>query len=189
MKAAIFGGTFNPVHAGHLVIGASVLRGFDFDKVLFIPAFIPPHKNVDDPGPEIRLEMLSAAIAPFEGFAVSDCEISRRGISYTIDTVRELVAKGVVEQRPGVLIGDDLASGFSRWRLASDLAKEARIIVVHRSTRRRLALDFPHEYLDNEITPLSSSEVRTLIKSGGAWKNLVPARVAEIIESRRLYGL
>jgi nicotinate-nucleotide adenylyltransferase len=189
MKTAIFGGTFNPVHKGHLAIGEAVLAQFDFDRILFIPAFIPPHKEFSDPGPNLRLAMLTEALSSETRFAVSDCEIARRGISYTIDTVRDLVARKIIDPLPGVILGDDLAGGFYHWRLSKELAKESKLIIVHRINKERLELDFPHEYLDNDIFPISSSEIRELIRRGHPWKNFVPESTIKIIESRRLYGL
>jgi len=94
MKTAIFGGTFNPVHLGHLILAEEVLRQTNYDRVLFVPVNIPPHKAIDDPGPETRLLMLSRAISRFSFFEVEDCEIRRAGVSYSIETIRYLVKQG-----------------------------------------------------------------------------------------------
>lgn len=192
MKTAILGGSFNPVHIGHLILAEEVLSQCRYDRILFIPANIPPHKSIDDPGPHIRLEMLEAAIKGFPAFAVSDCEILRKGISYTIDTIRCLKTdgglKGQMDDKPGLIIGDDLLAGFFEWKEPYSLIDEAEIIVAHRQYPYRLSLHYPHRYVENTLIPISSSEVRARILTGKAWRFLVPQPVQAIIEQKGLYG-
>lgn len=188
MKTAIFGGTFNPVHSGHLLIAEEVLSQTDCDNVLFIPANIPPHKSVDDPGAELRLSMLKQSVFGNSRFRVSDCEILRSGVSYTIDTIRFLIASGQVETRPSLLIGDDLVEGFGSWKEARAIVEESSLIVVHRRYAQKIPVSFPHRYIDNAIFPVSSTMVREMIAEGGAWQNLVPEAARKIIEQHKLYG-
>lgn len=192
MKTAILGGSFNPVHIGHLILAEEVLSQCGYDRILFIPANIPPHKSIDDPGSHIRLEMLEAATKQFPEFAVSNCEILRRGVSYTIDTVRYLktddVLKGQIDGKPGLIVGDDLLAGFFEWKEPYSLVSEADIIVAHRQYPYRLSLPYPHRYVENTIMPISSSEVRARISSVKAWHSLVPQPVQAIIEQKGLYG-
>lgn len=189
MKTAVFGGTFNPVHIGHLIIAEEVLAQTDCDRVLFVPANIPPHKEVDDPGPELRLVMLRDSIAGYSPFSVSDCEIRRSGVSYTIDTVRYLVGQGVLEPFPSLIIGDDLIEGFGSWKEHDALMRESRIIIVHRKYMQRLNTSINHLYIDNEIFPVSSTMIRGRIQDGKAWRYLVPEAARKTIEEHRLYGL
>jgi len=189
VKTAIFGGTFNPVHVGHLIMAEEVLAQTDCDKVLFVPANIPPHKEVLDPGAGFRLEMLRASLADNPAFGVSDCEILRTGISYSIDTIRYLVAAGITEPCPGLVIGDDLLEGFGGWKEAEAVIQESRIIVVHRSFTERIAQRFPHTYVDNIIFPVSSTLIRERIRDNKAWRYLVPDAARKIIEAHGLYGL
>jgi nicotinate-nucleotide adenylyltransferase len=190
MRTAIFGGSFNPLHIGHLCIAEEILHSLPCDRVLFVPASTPPHKAlVDDPGPALRLEMLASSVKAEPRFAVADCELDREGISYSIDTIRYLSGSGIVEARPFLVIGDDLVEGLPSWKEYASILEESRIVIVHRSTTERLKLDFPHRYLDNSIFPLSSSLVRSRIASGGAWKYLVTAETRKIIEDHGLYGL
>ncbi|MCE1206532.1 MAG: nicotinate (nicotinamide) nucleotide adenylyltransferase [Spirochaetia bacterium] len=192
MKTAVLGGSFNPVHIGHLILAEDVLSQCGYDRILFIPANIPPHKIIEDPGPDIRLAMLRAAIECFPAFAVSDCELSREGVSYTIDTIRylktDLAMKGQMDAKPGLVIGDDLLAGFFNWKEPQALAEEAEIIVAHRLYPFRLSLPYPHRYVENTLIPISSSEVRARIMSGRAWRSLLPPAVQAIIEQKGLYG-
>jgi nicotinate-nucleotide adenylyltransferase len=189
VRTAIFGGTFNPVHIGHLIIAEEVLAQLDCGEILFVPANIPPHKAVEGPSPELRLEMLERSVAGNPRFRVSDCEIRRSGVSYSIDTVRCLKAAGLVGPDPYLLIGDDLLEGFPSWKEPNALLRECSLVVVHRRSAERLDAPFAHTYLDNELFPVSSTSVRTRIREGGAWRYLVPREAREIIEEHGLYGL
>lgn len=191
MKTAILGGSFNPVHLGHLILAEEVLNQCGYDRILFIPANIPPHKSIDDPGPGVRLEMLKAAILDFPAFAVSDCELVRDGVSYTIETIRYLKThepENFCEGTPGLIIGDDLLSGFWGWKEPLSLINEAEIIIAHRIYPYRLNLSYPHRYVENTLIPISSSEIRERIQRGKAWRTLVSPAVQSIIERKRLYG-
>jgi len=189
MKTAIFGGTFNPVHIGHLIIAEEVLAQTDCDRVLFVPANVPPHKEVDDPGPELRFAMLRESIAGNPRFSASDCEIRRSGVSYSIDTIRFIVDQGIAEPFPSLVIGDDLVEGFGSWKEHDAIVRESRIIIVHRRYAQRLRTQIPHIYIDNEIFPVSSTLIRTRIREGKAWRYLVPEAARIAIEEHRLYGL
>ncbi len=189
MRTAIFGGSFNPVHIGHLIIAEEVLTQTGCDLILFVPAYSPPHKEIQDPGPELRLAMLEASIADNPRFRASDCEIRRSGLSYSIDTIRHLVREGIVEPKPFLVIGDDLVEGFGSWKESEAVAREASLLVVHRRSRDTLALPFPHRYLENAIFPVSSSIVRDKVASQGGWRYLVPEAARRLIEAHGLYGL
>lgn len=189
MKTAIFGGTFNPVHVGHLIMAEEVLIQTGCDTVLFVPANIPPHKEVLDPGAEYRLEMLQKSLGSNPRFKISDCEIRRSGISYSIDTIRYLSGAGIIESFPGLVIGDDLVEGFYAWKEAEAVMRESRIIIVHRRYAERIAPRFPHIYIDNEVFPVSSTIVRAKIGKNKAWRYLVPEAARKVIEEHGLYGL
>ena len=137
MKIAILGGTFNPIHIGHLMLAEDVRKEFGYDKILFIPACVPPHKaynaSVSDAD---RLEMLRLATKDNPYFEVDDCELKRKGISYTIDTIYDLESRyqEKIEGKIGLIIGDDLLAGFDSWHLAETLALRVRLIVGRRNT-------------------------------------------------------
>jgi nicotinate-nucleotide adenylyltransferase len=184
----LFGGSFNPIHVGHLIMAEEVLLAASCDRILFLPAKIPPHKPLDDPGPELRAAMVEASIRNDPCFALSRCELERPGISYTIDSLRILRSQDLIEEHPCIIIGDDLLEGFSAWKEAELLAREAELLVVRRNSKRKLPFAYPHRYLDNRMLPISSTEIRRLIQEGGAWRYLVPEGARSLIEKNALYG-
>ena len=191
MKIAILGGTFNPIHIGHLMLAEDVRKEFGYDKILFIPACVPPHKAynacVSDAD---RLEMLRLATKDNPYFEVDDCELKRKGISYTIDTIYDLESRyqEKIERKIGLIIGDDLLAGFDSWHLAETLALRVRLIVGRRnSSVLPLESHFPYSPLSNSILPISSSDIRNRIKNNKSWRYLVPDSVFQYINDRNLY--
>lgn len=158
MKIALLGGSFNPVHKGHIALAESVVKLAGYDRVVFVPAYQSPFKQRCAAGvvsssadsatsvnsasqgalftDEERVEMLRLAIAPYPWAVLELCEIERGGVSYTIDTVRFLTqkfrAEGILDGKLGIIIGADLIKGFHRWKEADALAHEADIIVARR---------------------------------------------------------
>ncbi len=188
MKLAILGGTFNPPHIGHLFLAEEVYRALALDRVIFVPAHLPAHKEVAGRVPAAdRLAMCRAAVEGCEYFGVDDCEIRRGGISYMVDTVREVAERYAVEEKPVLILGDDLCSGFAGWKGARFLAETADILIIHRLQHEPVRFPFPHEYFDNRIMELSSSEIRERVRAGRPVRFLVPDGVYAYIEAKRLY--
>ena len=131
--------------------------------------------------------MLRLAIAGHSRLAVSDVEVRRGGVSYTVDTVRELQACGVIGERPGLVIGDDLGADLDTWREAAALFAMVELLVARRR-RSPLPLVWPHRALANHRLPISSSELRRRVRAGGVIRALVPDAVEAYIQERRLYG-
>jgi nicotinate-nucleotide adenylyltransferase len=187
VRIAVLGGTFNPIHHGHLFVAEEVLS-LGYERVIFVPSHRPAHKKVDErDAPLLRLEMTRLACAGREEFIVEDCEILRKGTSYTIETVRYLADKYEISGRPGLVIGDDLVAGFDRWRMAAALREAVRVIIAHRTTRERLPFAGDHVYIDNAVLPLSSSDIRRRIAAGRAYRYLIPEAAYAFIRSHRLY--
>jgi nicotinate-nucleotide adenylyltransferase len=191
MRYAILGGSFNPVHLGHLFVADTVLSELGYDRIILIPAFQSPFKpgEMAAVSPRDRMDMLSASIAGDPRLTVDDCEIRREGLSYTIDTLEYIKKQYLPEGRPGLILGDDLAGEFPRWRNAGELAEQADIIIARRLLSGEGQYPYPCRQIKNEVMALSSAMVRENIARGGVWRSLVPAGARIIIEDRGLYGL
>ena len=188
MKVAILGGTFNPVHLGHLCLADDVRLTFGYESIVFVPANIPAHKDIEeDVSADQRIEMLRTAVKAIPHFTVDTCEIDRGGISYTIDTVRLLSAKYSVENKLGLIIGDDLLDGFSKWKDPGRLSGLTTLIVAHRNYAAKRPFPYPHQYIDNVTFPLSSSDIRNRIREDKSVRYLLPDAVWKYIEKNRLY--
>jgi nicotinate-nucleotide adenylyltransferase len=186
----VFGGTFDPPHVGHLIVASDVCDLLGVERVLFVPAALPPHKlnEVTTPA-ESRLRMVELAVADDRRFEASDMEISRGGPSFTIDTVRELKSGGY--GKVFVLVGADGLSEMRTWKEYKALLTEAYLIVMSRPGFDPAPVRYPDlgtiPYLD--VTPIgvSSTMVRERVVEGRSIKYLVPERVEEFIYKEGLY--
>lgn len=138
MKLALLGGSFNPVHNGHLLLALQAANEYGYERVLFIPAKDPPHKFIASGArEEDRWAMLNAALDEFNDarFIADDCELRREGVSYTIDTVRALERRYKMRpgEKPGVIIGSDLCADFGKWKEADLLAEITDILLGRRA--------------------------------------------------------
>jgi nicotinate-nucleotide adenylyltransferase len=195
MRLAILGGSFNPIHLGHLFLADVVLSELHYDRIVLVPAFESPFKiGFQAASPKDRLDMALASIAADPRLTVDECEIKREGVSYTIDTISYIKDRYRPEGKPGLIIGDDLVSSFSRWKMADKITEGADIIVARRVLPQALqhppgaGFPYPHTGVNNEIMNVSSHLVREKILSKGPWRSLVPLGARLIIEERRLYG-
>lgn len=190
MKLAILGGSFNPVHTGHLMLADAALSEAGYDRVVLIPAFESPFKSgADGASPRDRLEMLAASIAGNPRLTVDDCELRREGVSYTIDTLIDIIERYKPGARPGFIMGDDLAAAFYKWRKPDEIAARADFIIARRESRGALeSFPYPYRALDNEVVNIASRRLREKISTGGAWRYFVPEGARCIIEDRKLYG-
>ena len=193
MKTAILGGSFNPVHMGHLYLADTVLS-YGYDRIILIPAFQSPFKiNAEAASPRDRLDMLCASITGDPGITVDECEIRREGVSYTIDTIADIKRRYLPDGKPGLILGDDLLDTFHLWRDAPSIARESDIIVARRlddseNPGANSEFPYPHVKLNNNLMEISSRLVREKILAGENWRYLVPSGAASIIEDRKLYG-
>lgn len=191
MRLAILGGSFNPVHLGHLFLADAVLSALGYDRVVLIPAYRSPFKPAAahmESGARDRLELLAASITGDPRLTVDDCEIRREGVSYTADTLESIIRRYMPEGKPGLIIGDDLAADFLQWHRSGEILDRADIIIARRLPSSGVHCPFPHKRITNEMMEISSAMVRERIASGGAWRYLVPQSARTIIEDRRLYG-
>jgi len=205
MKLGILGGSFNPVHLGHLFLADMVMSKFKLDRVVFIPAHRSPFKLTDADIENMegtdadRLNMLAAAVTGDSRYAIDDCEIRRKGVSYTVDTLEDIITRYVPEGKPVLIIGDDLAADFPKWQNSEKILQLADIVIARRIDRSDPAASqpvysFPHTPFDNDIMCVSSQMIRRRIKDersgvvSAGWRSLVPSGVRAIIDDRQLYG-
>ncbi len=194
MKLCVFQGTFNPIHNAHIRAAEYIIEKLHYDKILFIPAFKPPHKDYDEKYSLHRLNMVKLAVRAHPNFSVSDIEFQRQTKSYTYLTVCELYKQYDIEGKIRFIIGTDAFKNIESWYKTDDLKKLVDFIVFIREN------DFDPKEFDNlrdkgysfELMPLdfediSSTEVRERIKSGKSVKGLIPPEVEEYIEKNELY--
>jgi nicotinate-nucleotide adenylyltransferase len=188
-KIGIFGGTFDPIHMGHLIIAQSVRETRKLDKIIFIPSFVSPHKTeVISALPEHRLNMINIAIEGTPFFECTDMEIKKGGISYTIDTIRELKEK---YDELEFIIGYDNIFTFHTWKDPDEILKLTKIIVL----KRKSSLSPPFEdkyyhaatFVQTRGIEISATDIRERVKKGMPIHYLVPQKVKEYIYKNDLY--
>ena len=198
MKIGIMGGTFDPIHLGHLATAEAVRELFVLDEILFMPAARPPHKldkHVTDE--RHRLAMTTLATRSNKFFRVSDMELKRTGLSYTFDTMNELHKIFGNSTELFFIIGADSLADLSKWHAARELVDKCHFIAT---TRQGVEADFSavekffgaaaREHIHRVATPgleISSTDIREKIKLGRSIKYLVPEVVEDYISTERLY--
>jgi len=191
MNIGIFGGTFNPPHVGHLIVAESVREQIELDRIIFVPSYISPHKQ-DEIGHSAvhRFEMIQRAIETNSRFDVSDVEIQRGGISYTVSTLDYFKQKYPKESL-FLIIGMDNYLIFHQWKEPKKILELATLVVLNRplytkkvneiiDTKNTIFIDVPN-------IDISSSEIRKKVKEGKSIKYLVPDSVEQYIIEHQLY--
>jgi nicotinate-nucleotide adenylyltransferase len=200
MRIGVYGGSFDPVHLGHLRLADCCWKQARLDCIEFMPTAQQPLKPQGPVASEHdRVAMLRLAIAERPEFSVSTIEVDRGGVSYTVDTLRALH-----HSRPGArlffLMGADALAEFPQWREPDVICELAMPLIVHRAgspepdfaalrsivSAERLA-EIRAAQVEMPPMPISSTAVRELIASGGRWQSLVPTTVAEYIAEHKLY--
>ena len=192
MRLCIFSGTFNPIHNAHLRMAEYALSNFNFDKIVFIPAYKPPHKNYDSNMSYHRLKMVELATKYNPKFEVSDIEFQNEGKSYTYSTILKLYEKYNVDGKINMIIGTDAFEKIRSWYQSEKLKNLVKFIVFRRENERRDFLDLKNEGYDFVFTKMnfydvSSTELRERIKNGKLISNIVRKEVKEYIEEYGLY--
>jgi nicotinate-nucleotide adenylyltransferase len=189
MKLGLFGGSFDPVHLGHLLVAQAAREELELTRLFFIPAARSPFKPANEPtSAALRLRFLRLALAGQTHCEVDEREIARGGVSYTIDTVRDY-ARRFPQAKLFYLIGTDHIAQLPKWRAADELAALVEFLVIPRPGEPAAPLPPPFQGRTLTGFPLgvSSSQIRTRVKSGLPVDWLVPAAVAEAIRNNRLY--
>lgn len=188
MRTGVFGGTFDPPHLGHLIVAGDAHAALGLDRVMFIPAAVPPHKRVTvRASAEHRLAMVRAAIRGDDRFEVDDLELRRAGPSYTVDTLRALLAR-----RPGgelfFLLGVDALREIGTWKAPGEVARLATLVALSREGEGG-GCDSRYPVHPVRVTriDISATEVRRRVGAGEPIRYLVPDAVREIIRREGLY--
>jgi nicotinate-nucleotide adenylyltransferase len=196
VRFGILGGTFDPIHLGHIAAARAALDCAQLDRVLFVPTGQPPHRRGAMAGAEQRLEMSRLAIAGEEKFQVSDLEVRRGGPSYTVDTLREL-RTAHPDDELFLILGWDAARLFATWHQPDEVRRLASVVVVTRPgspqpdarTLEAAGLDSPSTIVCARPTPdISGSALRRSIARGDLVGDRLPAPVESYIAKNKLYG-
>jgi nicotinate-nucleotide adenylyltransferase len=193
MKTGLFGGTFDPIHNGHLIVAESVRSNCGLDRIVFIPSGCPPHKDPGSySGPDIRLDMVNLAIRDYPQFEISTIELYKTESAYAIDTIRDLQNDGArADDSLHYIIGADSLLDLHTWRDPDDILQSIKTLVVPRP-------GFDPEKADKRFreqvsmvnTPLisiSSTEIRRRVREGKSIQFWVPDTVRTYIEEKGLY--
>lgn len=188
-NVGIFGGTFDPIHNGHLITAQSVKELRHLQKIIFIPAFISPHKqHAKASSAQHRLNMLQLAIGDIPFFECSDFEIKQHTISYTIDTLREFKK---YFDKIDLIIGYDNIFQFHTWKEPDEILKLANIVVLKRKSSH--PIDYVDKYVESANfvetrgIEISATDIRNRVHAGLPIYYLVPEKVLEYINKNNLY--
>lgn len=193
-RIGVFGGTFDPIHRGHVEVAEECAVKLDLDPVLMIPSNLPPHRDPPLASAEDRLAMVKLAVDGHDRLVASDIELRRQGVSYSIDTIR-----GLAGEYPGaaltLLLGWDAAAEFKDWHDAGEIAGLARIAVFNRAATpsppgvRLEDLGLPRDALRLEVDspPVSSTSVRQMLAQASSGAGDLPPAVAAYINRHGLY--
>ncbi len=200
MRLGLFGGTFDPVHYAHLLLAERCREQCRLDRVVFIPSAVPPHKRGHEltPGPT-RIEMLQLAIAGHEHLTISDFEVARGGVNYTVDTLRHFRSQKP-EAELFFLLGADMLHDLPNWREVETVCQLATIVTVRRAgvpepdftclasliPSNRIDAFFQHQ-VEMPAMGLSSTEIRRRVGDGLSIRYMTPRAVEKYIEAHSLY--
>lgn len=195
MRLCVFQGTFNPIHKVHLEVAKFAKEYYNFERILFIPAYIPPHKSVDKNLALHRFNMVKLAISEYNGFDISDIEYKREGNSYTYNTILELrKAYNITDEKINFLIGTDAFIKIRTWYKTDKLKELVHFIVFKRTNEfnkddfnelREFGYDFefaPMNYID-----VSSTRLRENLENGISINDMELPKIREYIKEHGLY--
>jgi len=187
MRIGIFGGTFNPIHFGHLVLAEQAYEKLNLDRVIFIPSYYPPHKKVHDIiSATHRYNMVNLAIQGNPRFEISDIEIKRKGRSFLIDTIRQL-KKIYPKSELFFISGSDVSSQISKWKSIEEILSLAKFVLAKRPGYHLKKYNSNISVISITELDISSSMVRRKIKLGQSIRYLMPMRVFKYIKEKSLY--
>ena len=187
MGIAFFGGSFDPIHIGHILVARDVCELCDVDKIYFMPAFISPFKPKPIASPKQRFEMLKLALEDESWAFIEDIELKKEEISYTYKSA--LMLKEKYKENPTFIIGYDAYLTLDKWYRYEDLVKIANFIVVKRGKEDiSINNDIDAIFCNTRTIDISSTEIRERIKHGKSVKYMIPDKVLEYILKEGIYA-
>ncbi len=186
MKIAIFGGSFNPIHNGHLLLAEYLRDEFSIDKVIFVPVGTPSHRANNLLKASVRYKMVEIAIKNNENFDISDIEIRSNQKSYTIDTLRALKKKYPNDEIYEI-VGEDSADYIHKWKNYEELVKLAKILVFQRANYNYKSTHENIILANNPLIEISSSHIRDRIRKNKSIKYMIPESIETYIKQNNLY--
>jgi nicotinate-nucleotide adenylyltransferase len=187
MKIGILGGTFNPIHLGHLILAEEAMHKLNLDKIIFVPTYLPPHKDNSDIAPaKDRFKMVKLAIKDNRRFSVSDIEIKRKGKSYTIDTIKEF-KKIYPQDELYFICGSDLLNYLDSWKDLDEVLKLINFIVATRPGYPLDKIPAHIQRIDIRAIDISGFAIRQAIKNKKPFRYLLPEAVYRYINKKGLY--
>jgi len=197
----VFGGSFDPVHNGHLAVAEAVVEQHRLDRLIFVPAYLQPHKTAPPMASgRQRLAMLELALAGRDAFSVSDCELQREGKSFTVDTISHFRRQLGPAAKLFFILGSDSVGDLPKWKDLPRLAATCQLVVAARPGAPLDGLDALAAHLPGEqveaiqraavrttASPASSTEIRRRLAAGQPIARLVPPAVALYVARNKLY--
>ena len=190
-RTGILGGSFDPIHNGHLAVARAVAATYRLDRILFVPSARPPHKRLAGmTDPDVRAQMVQRAVADESGFELCRVEVDRPGISYTVDTLRRL-RSDFPDDAFYMIIGADNAEEFGSWSAPDEVLTLSQVVVAARRgfdrSRVEARLAARMVFLETPLFEISSTDVRERVRREESIEGLVPDAVLRVIQERQLY--
>jgi len=188
MRIGLLGGTFDPIHSGHLYLARKVLKKLSLDKIIFIPTHLPPHKiDVKITPARHRYNMLRLAIAGNKRFKASDIEIKRRGRSYSVETLRQVRKRYGDSTEIFFITGSDSLQELDKWKDLRGILRLCSFVVVKRPSFPIKSLSPTFIALRIDAKDISSTGIRNRVREGSAINKMVPKKVRDYIKRHKLY--
>lgn len=187
MRIGIYGGSFNPIHNGHINIVKYILDKLQLDRIIIIPVGKASHRNDKMVSAKLRLEMCKKAFEDMEKIVVSDIEIKSSKLSYTVDTLKKIIAFYGGHNEFYEILGEDSANYFTSWKQYEKILELSKVIVFRRKGYKG---EIEHKnviYLDTPLYDVSSTMIRKKVKNNENISDLVPKGVLELIIKEKLY--
>lgn len=187
MKIGIYGGSFNPIHFGHIKIVNYVLEQLNLDKIIVIPVGTPSHRENNLVSGEFRLKMCQLAFKDSQKIEISDIEIKSNTTSYTIDTLKKIQSIYGEKHEFFEIIGEDSANYFSKWKDYKEILEKSKVVVLKRKGYNSLLTDKNLIYLDSPLFNVSSTLIRENLLNNKNVSKFLPKEIIDFIKNNKLY--